>query len=283
MSLHIHIICGPTASGKSARALGIAQAGRGVIINADAMQVYAELHVLTARPSAEDERQAPHMLYGVLPASEACSAARWLEMAQEAIKTTAQNGQLPVVTGGTGLYLKALMEGLSPIPDIPGEVRQQATTLYNERGAEALLAHDPVMAARLKPGDTQRHIRALEVIISTGKSLAYWQDIPRVLPFPDAQFNVEQITLPREELYRRCDTRFLTMLEQGAIEEVSALLAQNLSDDLPAMRAVGVPELAAFLRGSITLQEATTQAQQATRNYAKRQLTWFRNQLDSKA
>lgn len=272
-------MCGPTASGKSARALAIAQEQGGVIINADAMQVYAELRVLTARPSAQDEAAAPHKLYGVLPAREACSAARWLALAVDAIKEAWVQGKLPVVTGGTGLYLKALQEGLSPIPDVPAQIRAQATKLYDERGAAALQERDPAMAKTLKDGDSQRHTRALEVWLATGKSLAYWQRKAREVMFPDAEFSLEVVTQERAELYRRCDARFLVMLEQGALEEVKALKALNLSTDLPAMRAVGVPELMAYIEGKMSLEEATSKAQQATRNYAKRQLTWFRNQL----
>lgn len=272
-------MCGPTASGKSARALAIAQERGGVIINADAMQVYAELRILTARPSVEDEAVVPHRLYGVLPAREACSAARWLVLAAEAIRETWAQGKLPVVTGGTGLYLKALQEGLSPIPDVGADIRAEATRLYTEQGAGALQERDPAMAKRLKGGDSQRHTRALEVWLATGKSLAYWQRKPREVMFPEAEFSVEVVMQERAELYRRCDARFLVMLEQGALEEVKALKALNLSTDLPAMRAVGVPELVAYLEGKMSLDEATAKAQQATRNYAKRQLTWFRNQL----
>ncbi len=272
-------MCGPTASGKSARALAIAQERGGVIINADAMQVYAQLRVLTARPSVEDEAAAPHMLYGMLPAGEACSAARWLSLAAEAIRETWAQGRLPVVTGGTGLYLKALQEGLSPIPGVGAEIRAQATRLYKEQGAGALQERDPAMAKRLKDGDSQRHTRALEVWLATGKSLSYWQRKPREAIFPDAEFSTEVVMQERAQLYRRCDARFLLMLEQGALDEVKALKALNLHTDLPAMRAVGVPELITYLDGGVSLAEATARAQQATRNYAKRQLTWFRNQL----
>jgi tRNA dimethylallyltransferase len=279
MQNRIQIVCGPTASGKSAHALAIAQEQRGVIINADAMQVYRELRIVTARPTAQDEALAPHALYGVLPASEACSAARWLVLAVEEIQKTWQQGRLPVVTGGTGLYLKALQEGLSPIPDVPQEKRTEAMQLYKEQGAGALKERDPAMADRLKEGDTQRHTRALEVWLTTGKSLAYWQEQPRMIPFADTEFSVEVITLDRDELYRRCDARFMVMLEQGALEEVKSLKAQSLSPSLPAMRAVGVPELMAYLDGQRTLDQAAHKARQATRNYAKRQLTWFRHQI----
>ncbi len=243
------------------------------------MQVYRELHVITARPTPDDESKAPHLGYGVLPASEACSAGRWLALAQVAIDQTIDMGKLPVVTGGTGLYIKALIEGMADIPDVPDPIRAQAIQLWQEQGEKALLERDPDMAARLKPGDTQRHTRALEVLLATGKSLAYWHELPRAKPYPEAQFSVEFIDPPREELYLRCDVRFTAMLDAGALEEVRALMALNLSPDLPALRAVGVPELIKHLKGEWTLDKAIDKAQQATRNYAKRQLTWFRHQL----
>jgi tRNA dimethylallyltransferase len=275
----IKIICGPTASGKSARALAIAQATGGVIINADAMQVYRELRIITARPAPREEAAAPHLLYGVLSAREACSAARWLELAQVAIDSALAAGRLPVVTGGTGLYLKALMEGLSDIPRVSPETRAKAKALWESEGAAALRTRDPLMESRLKPGDKQRHIRALEVLLATGKSLSYWQFLKRKRPYGDVRFETEGIEVPREELYRRCDARFLAMIEAGAVEEARALMALGLSPDLPAMRAVGVPELTLHLQGQWSLDEAIIRAQQATRNYAKRQITWFRHQL----
>lgn len=275
----IIIICGATASGKSASALDIAQNANGVIINADAMQVYRELHVLTARPTPEQESAAPHLLYGTISVREKCSAARWLEMAREAIDKTLTQKKLPLVTGGTGLYIKTLMEGLSPIPDVPETCHAQAEALWHECGALALQERDPEMHARLKQGDMQRHIRALGVWLATGKSLAYWQSVPREQPYPDATFEITHVTLAREELYRRCDARFLDMMQHGALEEAKQLHTMQLSPDMPATRAVGVRELLTYLNGDCTLEEAVQQAQQATRNYAKRQMTWFRHQL----
>lgn len=279
MSKRILVVCGPTASGKSAKALDIAQNENGVIINADAMQVYEELRILTARPTPEQEAAAPHRLYGVIPARKKCSAARWLELAKETVDETFAQKKLPIITGGTGLYIKALMEGFSPIPDIPDEVRAIALALWQEKGSAALKEKDVVMGNRLKEGDMQRHIRALEVLLSTGKSLADWQDIPRVIPYPDMHFEIHDMTLPREELYKRCDARFLSMMEEGALKEAEKLHAQRLPPDLPATRAVGVRELFSYIEGSYTIKEAIKKAQQATRNYAKRQITWFSNQL----
>ncbi len=279
MNPGILIVCGATASGKSAYALDIAQNNHGVIINADAMQIYRELRILTARPTPEQERLARHQLYGVIPASEKCSVARWLSLAQTAIDEAMSDKMLPIVTGGTGLYIKALMEGLSPIPGIPDEFRLQATKLWREQRENALKERDKSMAERLKAGDTQRHIRALEVLLATGKSLSYWQEIPRIKPYPKARFEVKYIQIPRAELYQRCDERFLAMIKAGAIEEARTLYEMHLPDDMPAIRAVGVKEFFNYFKGVYGLEETVKRTQQATRNYAKRQITWFGNQL----
>lgn len=307
MQRKIVIICGPTASGKSARALEMARQQNGVLINADAMQLYKELHILTARPTKEEEAQAPHALYGILQGNDPGSAGRWLGIAAEAIDRAWSQGQQPIVVGGTGLYIKALMEGLSPIPEVPAEVRERVRTLAsswrakqsnpggaknpdriavspsaprNDESLHAVLSfRDPEMAARLRPSDTQRILRALEVVEATGKSLAWWQAQPRQAPFPNVEFEIATLEVPRGELYRRCDARFLNMMENGALEEVRALLGLGYDTRLPIMRVVGVPEMAAYLRGDTTLDEAIAKAQQATRRYAKRQMTWIRNQM----
>jgi tRNA dimethylallyltransferase len=275
----IIIICGATASGKTDYALDIAQSRQGVIINADAMQVYRELRILTARPTTEQEAGVPHYLYGVVPVSEKCSVAKWLELAKEAIDKTITDKKAPIIVGGTGLYIKALMDGLSPVPEVGDNAQRQAANLWKEQGARALKERDSEMSSRLKPGDMQRNIRSLAVLLATGKSLAYWQEFPRIKPYPSARFDIKYLEVPREELYRRCDARFLKMMESGALEEVKKLKVMNPSLDLPAMRAVGVGELFSFLEGEYSLEEAVQKAQQATRNYAKRQMTWFRNQL----
>ena len=279
MSSRIKIICGATASGKSARAIDIAKTCGGVIINADAMQIYQELRIVTARPSVQDELEVPHKLYGVISAKEACSVAKWLEMAKIAIDETLANNKLPIVTGGTGLYIKALLEGLSPIPDIPPEVREEATKLWEEQGNQALQERDAIMSERLEEGDKQRQIRALEVLLATEKSLAYWQEIPRDKPYPNANFEYEYIDIPRSDLYERCNARFIKMLDEGGLEEVKKLHEMKISENMPAMRAVGVPEIIAYLNEEYNLETAIAKAQQATRNYAKRQITWFRHQL----
>lgn len=275
------VIGGPTASGKSALALAIAEEFGGTVINADAMQVYRELPVLTARPTAAEAKRVPHRLYGVLSARQRCTAARWRTMALAAIATAQGKGRLPIMVGGTGLYLKALMEGLAPVPAIPPEIRAQARARHAELGGPGFHAElkrlDPKMAERLKPGDTQRLLRAWEVITATGRSLALFQKIP---PAPTKLWFESFRLLPqREALYAACDARCRRMLAEGAMDEVRALLALKLDPDLPAMKAVGVRELAQHLAGDLSRADALARFQQATRNYAKRQLTWLRHQM----
>jgi len=276
------VIAGPTASGKSGMALAIAEEFGGVVINADSMQVYDVLRVVTARPDALDEARAPHKLYGVLTPATACSAALWKDMAAEEMKAAWDRGQLPVVVGGTGLYLRTLMEGISPIPDIPDDIRNAAREKLARMGNAAfhteLAARDPVMAGRLDPSNSQRLVRALEVLDATGKSLAEWQALPPEGAVP-ARWLTYALLPPRDALYANCDRRFRLMMEQGALDEVEALLKLDLDPALPAMKALGVPELAAHLRGEIDREDAIARASQATRHYAKRQMTWFRNQL----
>lgn len=277
------VIGGPTASGKSGLALSLATRGGGVVINADSMQVYADLRVITARPSTLDEAEVPHRLYGVVPASVRMSAARWRELALAEIDRAHAAGCLPIVVGGTGLYLRSLMHGLSDIPDTPPDIRQAAMDLQAEIGSPALHARlalvDPVTASRLNPTDSQRLIRAWEVVQATGRSISDWQADPPVDAPTHLSFTTLLVEPPRPRLYAQCDQRFLTMLEQGAEAEVVALMAQNLDPALPAMKALGVPEIAATLSGTLDRATATTKAQQLTRNYAKRQMTWFRNQM----
>jgi tRNA dimethylallyltransferase len=282
------IVTGPTASGKSALALDIARSFDGVIINADSMQVYRELRVLTARPDLATMREVPHRLYGVLPGAERCSAGRWRVMALAEISAAHAEGKLPIVTGGTGLYLRALVEGLDPVPEIPEATRTAARTLHDRLGAQdfhaALATRDPQMAARLHPNDRQRLVRAWEVVEATGRSLADWQADGAQAGSAGALAHRRLWILcqpPREALYAACDARFRVMMGQGALDEVRALLALGLDTSLPIMRALGVPELAAHLEGRLALEAAVTQAQQSTRKYAKRQETWLRTQLPS--
>lgn len=276
------VIGGPTASGKSGMALAIAEAFGGTVINADSMQLYAELDVVTARPPAEDLARASHRLYGVLPAAERGSAARWRDLALAEIAAAHVAGRLPVVVGGTGLYLRTLMQGLSAVPAIPEDIRQQAHARLRALGGEAfraeLIARDPA-SAKLNPGDTTRLTRAWEVLEATGQPLAHWQSEAAEGAPAGLSFAVLVIDPPREDLYANCDRRFVAMMGQGALEEVRRLDALRLDPELPAMKALGVPELRRHLHGDLPLGEAVALAQQSTRRYAKRQVTWFRHQL----
>lgn len=283
-AISVLVIGGPTASGKSLLALALARRHRGVVINADSMQVYRELSILTARPGAAELAAAPHRLYGVLPASERCSAARWAAMARSEIAAASRSGSLPILVGGTGLYLRALMRGLAPVPEISDEIRSAAAAHLRMLGAPGLHAElarrDPEGAARLKPTDMQRILRHWEVLEATARPLGRWQ---RETPDHPDDLRFETIILmpPRKALYAACDARFLRMLERGAMQEARALIALGLAPDRPAMKAVGVPELGAFLAGILPWNEAVASSQQATRRYAKRQITWFRHQLSA--
>jgi tRNA dimethylallyltransferase len=275
----IVIVAGPTASGKSALALAIARQFDGVVLNADSMQVYRDLAILTARPGADALAEAPHRLYGVLSAAERCSVGRWREMAVSAMADAP--GRLHVVVGGTGLYLRALMEGLAPIPDVPATVSADGAARLAALGARGLhselAAIDPTIAARLEPADAQRILRAWCVHRATGRSLAEWQ-VENNHEAVDVRL-VLALMPPREALYAACNARFDRMVEAGAIKEVGELLALGLDPSLPAMKAVGVRELAGVLREGVPLQAAVAAAQQETRRYAKRQMTWIRHQM----
>ncbi|MFT8419497.1 MAG: tRNA (adenosine(37)-N6)-dimethylallyltransferase MiaA [Acetobacter sp.] len=272
------ILAGPTCSGKSALALFLAQRLGGVVINADSMQVYKELRVLTARPCVEEEQLVPHALYGVLPAAHKGSVAWWREQALAAMQQAWSAGRLPIVCGGTGMYMRALTDGLALVPPSPESVQHAARALVEAEGAPAvharLMAVDPQTASRLKPVDSQRVARAWEVWQATGHGLDWWQAQPG-LPAAPCRFVAVRLHPPRPELRARIQARFTAMLEQGAVEEVRNLLQQELDPTLPAMRAHGVPELAAMLRGEITRDEAASRAIAATGRYTKRQATWF--------
>ncbi|MCC7260466.1 MAG: tRNA (adenosine(37)-N6)-dimethylallyltransferase MiaA [Alphaproteobacteria bacterium] len=279
----IIVIAGPTASGKSHVATVVADCANGVIINADSMQIYRELRVLSARPSAAEERLHDYRLYGVLPASERCSAGRWLALAKSEIDAVHASGKVPVVVGGTGLYLGALLHGIAPIPEVSPEVEREAARLLEEVGmAEFFLrlkAMDPLAGERCPPDNPQRLLRVWSVLQQTGRSFYAWHDEPHIRHYAPEQCYTVVVDRPRDELYARCDARFAQMMKQGALEEVRALLALALDPALPAMRAIGVEALGRFLRREIPLETAVSGAQQETRNYAKRQMTWFRHQL----
>lgn len=287
LSGQLVVVAGPTASGKSALAVDLAEAFDGVVINADSMQVYDGLRILTNRPSPAEEARAPHRLFGVVPVTEVCSAARWRNLALAEIAAAREGGALPIITGGTGLYIQALLEGLSPVPEIPAEVRAAARARHAEVGGAAfhdeLATRDPEMAARLAPGDSQRLIRAWEVLEATGESLADWQRQPPTVGTSGGGVYRGPVLMlalmpPRAELYVTCDARFLAMIDDGALDEAKALHARDLAPALPALKALGVPELSRHLSGECSLVEAIAAAQQATRRYAKRQLTWLRHQ-----
>ena len=282
MSGKLIIVAGPTASGKSALALAIASAFGGTIINADSMQVYRDLRVLSARPDDAALAMAPHRLDGILDGAELCSAARWATLAHGEIAATQAAGRLPIVVGGTGLYLRTLLHGIAAVPEIPEEIREAARARHRAIGGEAfraeLAALDPAAAARLPAGDGQRLVRAYEVVTATGRTLGDWQragaeGVPR---YDSRQF---VLLPPRDALYAACDGRLDAMIAAGALDEVRGLMARGLPPEMPILKAVGVPELARHLAGEVDLAAAIAAAQQATRNYAKRQFTWFRHQL----
>lgn len=277
------LIAGPTASGKSALALELAERLSGVIVNADSMQVYRDLRIITARPTPQDEARAPHRLYGHVDAAENYSVGRWCRDVEAALVEIEREGRIPILVGGTGLYFKALTQGLSNVPPTPPEVRAAVRARCETQGAQALYAEllrrDAQMAERLKPGDRMRVARALEVIETTGRSLADWQRVgmPAIL---EPKRALKLFLAPdRADLYRRIDARFEAMLAAGAVEEVRALAVRGLDPMLPAMKAHGVPWLLKHLRGEIGLAEAAEHAKRDTRRYTKRQVTWFRHQM----
>lgn len=277
------LIAGPTASGKSALALALAERLGGTIVNADSMQVYAGLRVITARPSAEEEASAPHLLYGHVDAAETYSTGQWLREATVAIADVTAAGRVPIVVGGTGLYFKVLTEGLAAVPAIPAEIRENVRERLARDGVSALYAdlsaRDPVTAARLMPLDRSRIARALEVVLATGRSISDWhgEGTAPVLS-PERTVRVF-LTMERSVLVSRIEARFGAMLEAGALDEVRALAARHLDPLLPAMKAHGVPWLIRHLKGEISLDEAAAGSIMDTRRYAKRQHTWFRGQM----
>lgn len=278
------LIAGPTASGKSALALALAEKLGGTVINADSMQVYSHLRIITARPSPEEEARAPHRMYGTVDEAENYSVGRWVEDVGEVLAAIAAEGRIPIVVGGTGLYFKALTSGLAAVPPIPAEVRAQVRARVDTEGVSALyaelIARDPETAHRLMPLDRVRICRALEVILATGRSLSQWHQEGGLAPLLDPERAAKIfLTCERTELVARIDKRFAAMLEAGALDEVRALAARQLDPLLPAMKAHGVPWLIRHLSGEISLDEAAEGGRMDTRRYAKRQVTWFRGQM----
>jgi tRNA dimethylallyltransferase len=281
--LPIAVLAGPTASGKSALALDIAQMLPTVIINCDSQQIYREIPIITAQPSTAEQAQVPHRLYGCISVAEHCSVAKWAALAKQEIADAHAAGKLPLLVGGTGMYIQAVIHGLSPIPEISMDTRTRVRARFEQLGNEAfyqeLTACDPMMAAKLNVGDSQRIMRAMEVIEQSGVSLAHWQSVTPKSDYQPGQVQVFFLSPDRDKTYANCEKRFLGMLEKGVVEEVKALDAMHLDEALPAMKAHGVPEIRAYLKGQMTLEQASAQAILNTRHYIKRQWTWFRNQM----
>ena len=281
-TLPLVVVAGPTASGKSGFALRLAEICGGVVINADSMQVYADLPVLTAIPDAEDRAVAPHAGYAVLDGGTRCSVARWLALTCDAVAAARKVGQVPILTGGTGMYIRAALEGIAPLPEIDPSLRAEVVARHQRLGGAAfrrlLAEHDPDLAARLEDGDSQRLIRGMEVVLATGEPLSILQKMP-----PQGAIEGARLTLlvdpPRPLLYGRIDARFPMMLDAGALEEAARYLARELDPTLPLMKAVGLAPVAALLRGEISRDEAIETATRDTRRFAKRQVTWFRHQF----
>jgi len=279
----ILILAGPTASGKSALGISIAEKFNGVVINADSMQLYRDLRVLTARPTPEEEARVPHKLYGLLDGAERGTVARWLELARVAIAETIADGRLPILVGGTGLYFKALTEGLADIPPLPMEAEAEAARLLQEKGAAglhaALGAIDAETADQLRPSDSQRLVRAHAVRLGTGRGLAAWRQEGNAPALSNPACRL-LLRPPREILYARIDRRFEGMMNAGALEEARAVAVRaDIPENAPMRKAHGLPELIAFLEGRMSREAAITQAKANTRHYAKRQTTWFRHQF----
>lgn len=283
MNQKIIILAGPTASGKSALALDMARKLNAVIINADSKQVYKEIPILTAQPGMPELDDIPHRLYGVVSVLHHYSVATWLEMVRLEIQEVIAQGQTPLLVGGSGMYIKALIDGIAAIPEISIETRNEVRRVCDAEGLcsvyQMLLEHDPHMAAKLKPNDMQRILRAYEVWLQTGKSLQYWHEQKITPLFPEEMIKLFFLMPGREETYARCNRRFVEMVENGVLDEVQVVDAMQVPQDMPAMRAHGLRELISHLHGDSTLDEAMSKAQQNTRNYVKRQFTWFRHQM----
>jgi tRNA dimethylallyltransferase len=279
----IILIAGPTASGKSALALALAEKRGGIVINADSMQVYRDLRIITARPTPAEQERVPHLLYGHVDAAENYSVGRWCADIADALSTAEREGRAAIIVGGSGLYFSALTRGLAAVPGIPANIRREVRDRLASDGVAALhaelSARDPAAAARLMPNDRSRITRALEVVLATGRSLLDWHDENSPASIDPSRAIKVFLNPDRDKLFHRIDARFDIMMAAGALEEVAALAARRLPSDLPAMKAHGVPWLIRHLRGEISLADAVAGAKRDTRQYTKRQATWFRNQL----
>ena len=279
------VIAGPTASGKSALALNAALALNGVVINCDAMQIYKDIPVIAATPSATDKAKAPHHLYELYDCDKRGNVVEWLNLCVAQIRRCWTENKLPIVVGGTGMYIDALIKGATPIPEVPSEIRQTLRQRLRQEGLQRLYADlqekDAEMAAKLSPNDTTRILRALEIITATGKKLSEWYRVPLVQKLPEARFKVVKIVPPIDDIENRCRLRLDEMVNEGALNEITALLNRGIDESLPAMKALGVPELSLAVKGEIPLPAALELAKLHTRQYAKRQRTWLKNKLSA--
>ncbi|MCH2038583.1 MAG: tRNA (adenosine(37)-N6)-dimethylallyltransferase MiaA [Rickettsiales bacterium] len=283
----IIIICGPTASGKTQLSLSIAQKHDSVIINADSMQLYQEIPIISAQPTVSEQKTAPHRLFSILSVTDSCSVARWIKLVCAEIDAAHNQNKIPVLVGGTGMYLSSLINGLSEIPSITDTTKEHSRSLLetigNKAFVERLAEHDPLSAQKLNINDTQRILRAYDVIYQTGKPLSYWQNEGLKTYYEKEQFQSYFVNPPRDILYDRCNKRFDAMLDSGLMDEIRYVHSLKLPHDLTAMKALGLRELLAYLNEEKSYEDAVIQAKTVTRRYAKRQITWFKNQLDHKA
>jgi tRNA dimethylallyltransferase len=278
------MIAGPTASGKSQLAIDLARRFNGAVINADSMQLYADLAIVTARPQPQDIEDIPHHLFGICDAAHRASVAEWLGLAATAIANVRSAGQLPIIVGGTGMYLQAGLRGIAPVPDVPADLHQHCIDLYRQLGGakfrDMLAGYDADIAARLVDGDSQRLIRAMGVAMATDRPLSWWQQQPHKGAFLGSVITIAMMP-PRPTLYDRINQRFDHMLAHGAVDEVARLMARQLDPGLPLMKALGVAPIAAFLAGDMTKDDAAFIAKRDSRRYAKRQMTWIRNNFNA--
>ena len=279
------VVGGPTASGKSDLAIDLALRYNGVVLNADSMQIYKGLPILSAAPSTEDRAKVEHRLYEIFAPSQNGSVVEWLNLAVKEIHKVWDEGKMPIVVGGTGMYLDNLIKGVTPIPETKAEIRLQVSEILKQKGLpflyQLLQQYDAETASRLSENDTTRVKRAVEVFLDTGKKLSIWHKLPMIKKLPEADFRVVKLLPETQELDERCYLRFEKMMQQGALEEVRALLGLKLDPQLPAMKMLGVPELRGYLEGKVSLEDAVSQGKLHTRQYAKRQRTWFKHKLDA--
>ncbi len=277
------VVVGPTASGKSALAIELALKYNGVIINADASQVYKDIPIVSAAPDEDDKAKVEHMLYGILDADERNTVSDWVKLATDAVKKVWMQGKLPIVTGGTGFYIESLINGMSPIPETRQEIKDKVAKIFEDGGLEGAFTYlqsvDSEGAKKVNPNDTTRVRRALEIFEDTGKSIAEWFEKPMIKLLKEAEFKAVLLLPKLSDIEEKCSKRFDIMTKNGAIEEVESLLSKDIDNEMPVMKAIGVPELKKYIEGKVSKDEAINEAKLRTRQYAKRQLTWFRNRF----